>query len=256
MTLRFAFNSPVVLVFALICCVATALDTLCSWPSVQQGLTSLGIATHDRLCFTVPFFAAWPWAHFRSRSVLSWLRLVTHVFGHNSIEHLSGNMQLLLVVGPTCEEKYGSRVLMRLLVITAVASAATHMVFSADATVLMGASGVVFMLVAVNSFVNFRVGRVPLTSVLTALLFVGKELSAMRTNPKGGISFLAHLTGGVAGAVLGYLVNLGLARKVSRGMSARNRDSGVANAPGPVLTPQRTCMQAQPMQMQAHMHAA
>ena len=118
----------------------------------------------------------------------------------------------------------------------------------------MGASGVVFMLVAVNSFVNFRVGRVPLTSVLTALLFVGKELSAMRTDPKGSISFLAHLTGGVAGAVLGYLVNLGLARKVSRGMSARNRDSGVANAPGPVLTPQRTCMQAQPMQ--AHMHAA
>ena len=46
-------------------------------------------------------------------------------------------MQLLLVVGPTCEEKYGSRVLLRLLVITAVASAATHMVFSADATVLM-----------------------------------------------------------------------------------------------------------------------
>ena len=252
---RFAFNSPVVLAFALICCAATAFDTLCSWPSVKQGLASLGIAAHDRLCFTVPFFAAWPWAHFRSRSALSWLRLVTHVFGHNSIEHLSGNMQLLLVVGPTCEEKYGSRVLLRLLVITAVASSAAHMAFSEDATVLMGASGVVFMLVAVNSFVNFRVGRVPLTSVLTALLFLGKELSAMRANPKGGVSFLAHLTGGVAGAILGYLVNLGLARKASRGVDASSGDSSIVNAAAPRLVPQPQ-PQPQPVPVQPHMHAA
>ena len=138
--------------------------------------------------------------------------------------------------------------------ISAVTGAA-HVLLERGDGAMLGASGVVFMNILLNSFVNFRVGRVPLTSVLTALLFLGKELSAMRANPKGGVSFLAHLTGGVAGAILGYLVNLGLARKASRGVDASSGDSSIVNAAAPRLVPQPQ-PQPQPGPVQPHLHAA
>ena len=58
---------------------------------------------------------------------------------------------------------------------------------------------------------------VQLHVLLTAALFTFKEVCAMQSGEVRGVSFLAHLTGGIAGALLGYLANLGLARKAARG---------------------------------------
>ena len=96
------FNSPVVLTFAILCCAATFLDRLCAWPIARALLDFFQVPVHDQHCFSVPLFSAWPWKHFNVGSPMSWLRLITHIFGHNTVAHLSGNMQLFLVVGPVC----------------------------------------------------------------------------------------------------------------------------------------------------------
>jgi hypothetical protein len=66
----------------------------------------------------------------------------------------------------------------------------------------MGASGVVFMLILLVSFTNVRGGEIPITFILVALLFIGKELlSGLEAN---NISETAHIIGGVCGSIFGF----------------------------------------------------
>ena len=77
---RLSFNAPVILTFLLICVVAQVLNI------VTAGQT-------NRLLFSV----------YRSSLInpLTWLRCVTHVFGHADWNHLIGNMMYILILGPT-----------------------------------------------------------------------------------------------------------------------------------------------------------
>jgi len=127
------FNSPVTLLLVLVSCAVHIADSFVGFP------------------LSTTYFGAWPWSFFRFDSALSYWRLVSHVFGHVSTAHLAGNAQLLLVVGPACEEKYGSRILLRLVVITAAVSGLLHSACSRD-EVLLGASGIVFMLILLNRY--------------------------------------------------------------------------------------------------------
>lgn len=42
-------------------------------------------------------------------SPLFYVRLFGHVLGHASWDHFTGNILLILVIGPMIEEKYGSK---------------------------------------------------------------------------------------------------------------------------------------------------
>ncbi len=85
--LRITFNSPVVLGFAFICLIVTIL-----------GIASDGTITNS---FFVTYRSSFA-------NPLTYLRAVTHVFGHACWEHLFGNMSFILLLGPILEEKYES----------------------------------------------------------------------------------------------------------------------------------------------------
>ena len=70
---------------------------------------------------------------------LFYLRLFTHVLGHASWEHFYSNMLFILLLGPILEEKYGSKVIFRMIMITALVTAVIHLIFGAGT--LLGASG-------------------------------------------------------------------------------------------------------------------
>ena len=77
-------------------------------------------------------------------------------------------------------------------------------------TGLLGASGIVFMLILLVSFTNNTGGGIPLTFILVAILFVGKELMHSFNNDQ--ISQSAHIIGGLCGSVFGFT---GLLKKKS-----------------------------------------
>jgi membrane associated rhomboid family serine protease len=131
---------------------------------------------------------------------LSIATLFTHIIGHGSIEHLLGNLTFILLIGPIVEEKYGSLKLFGMIVITALVTGLLNVVFFNNG--MYGASGIVFMLILLVSFTNSSDGKVPLTFILVAILFLGKEV--MQSLQADQISQFAHIIGGICGSIFGF----------------------------------------------------
>ena len=130
---------------------------------------------------------------------LTYVRFFTHVLGHSGYSHYMGNMLLLLLVGPGLEEKYGSRNLLLTIVITAFATGLVQFPHSA----LLGASGVVFMMIVLSSFTEMKKGGIPLTMLLVAALYLGSEIADGLTRTDN-VSHLTHIVGGVCGIFFGF----------------------------------------------------
>jgi len=183
--LKITFNSPLVLWFALACSVATLLGALTGGSS-----TSLLFSTRS-----APL-----------RDPLMYLRLFTHVLGHSGLNHLMGNMAIILLLGPALEEKYGWKTLLTLILVTALITGIVHnLLFPGSA--LLGASGVAFAFVLLTSFTAFREGEIPLTFILVALIYLGQQIWDALT-VRDHISNLTHIIGGLIGGGAGYLLNI------------------------------------------------
>ena len=66
-------------------------------------------------------------------------------------------MMMILVVGPPLEEKYGSRPLFWAIFLTALVSGMVHWLFF-PGTALLGASGIVFMMIVMSSLSGMKNG--------------------------------------------------------------------------------------------------
>lgn len=175
------YNAPVTLTFALAAFALHLFDALTGIP------------------LTYAFFALPP--GFDWSEPLNYWRLVSHVLGHRDFTHLTANFAIILLVGPILEEKYGAKRLLIMGLITALATGFLNAIFFP--TGLMGASGIVFMLILLGSFVNHKRGELPLTFVLVLMLYLAKEVTGMFA--ADDIAQSAHLVGGTLGSLFGYL---------------------------------------------------
>ena len=182
--LKIRYNAPTVLTYAFFCALVMALTV--TW---LPGLT------HD--WFTVPGKG-----NFSPSSLRNWLSLLTHVAGHSGWPHLVTNFSLILLIGPMLEESYGSLALLVMIVITALVTGILNVVFFP--TGLMGASGVVFMMILLASFTNFSRGEIPLTFILVLVLYLGDQL--LKSFGTGNISYFAHIAGGFCGSLFGFFI--------------------------------------------------
>ena len=68
---------------------------------------------------------------------------------------------------------------------------------------LLGASGILFMMLLMASMGGMSSGKIPLTMILVAVFYLGGEIrTAMAV--RDSISRLTHVIGGVCGAALGF----------------------------------------------------
>ena len=132
---------------------------------------------------------------------LFYIRLFTHVFGHVNFEHYFSNFLTILLIGPMIEEKYGSKSLLKLMVITTLLTGILHIILFEAA--LLGASGIVFFLILLSSYANYEKGRIPVTLLLVIGIFLGRELMSAFTY-SDNIARMTHIFGGVIGAVSGF----------------------------------------------------
>lgn len=144
----------------------------------------------------MPFFTL---GHVSLSNPLTLITLFTHVIGHANIEHLIGNLTFILLVGPIIEEKYGDRRTLFMIIVTAFITGLLNILFFH--TGLMGASSIVFMLILLVSFTNTRSGEIPITFILIAILFIGKEI--LQSLQQDQISQFAHIIGGICGSIFG-----------------------------------------------------
>lgn len=177
------FNAPVILSFALLSLLALVLGTL----------------TNDAT--TYRFFSV-----YRSSlsDPLTYVRFFGHVLGHAGYEHYMGNMLLLLLVGPGIEEKYGHKTTALCITITALVTGLVQFIFF-PTTVLLGASGVVFMMIVLSSFTEMGKEGIPITLILVVIFYLGGELIDSLTTADN-VSRLTHIVGGLCGLVFGFSI--------------------------------------------------
>ena len=175
------YNSPVVLTFVLLSLAALALGY------VTKGWT------------TAHLFSVYRSSPLRPGT---YVRLFGHILGHANLEHYIGNMVLILVIGPPLEEKYGAKTLLAAILLTAAVSGAVHLLVSPSAA-LLGASGIVFMMILLSSLAGMRAGSIPLTLILVAVIYIGGEIIDGFTL-SDGVSHLTHIVGGCCGTGIGF----------------------------------------------------
>ena len=130
------------------------------------------------------------------------IRLFGHILGHIYIQHFIGNMVLLMVVGPPMEEKYGSKTLLVGIALTAAVSGILQCVFFPSAA-LLGASGIVFMLIMLSSLAGMKNGQIPLTLIIVAVLYLGEQVYDILF-VKDSVANFMHLVGGACGTAFGF----------------------------------------------------
>ena len=179
--MKISFNSPAVLIFTLIAVAVLALNE-----TIFPGFTNKFFVSYGRFDWGDP---------------LDYFRLVSHGIGHANWEHLVGNFSFILLIGPILEEKYGTKNLLFMMVITALITGILNNIFWD--TGLLGASGIVFMMILLGSLVNFRSGTIPLTFILIVLLYLGKEVyTALSVEDQ--VSQFGHILGGLCGMFFGF----------------------------------------------------
>ncbi|TVQ39565.1 MAG: rhomboid family intramembrane serine protease [Spirochaetaceae bacterium] len=177
--MRISYNAPVTLTYALLSTAALVADIL-----TGRALTAAFFSIGPTLDFSSP---------------LQWLRLVTHVVGHADWTHLISNFAFILLLGPILEEKYGSTGILFMILLTALITGLLNVLLLS--TGLLGASGVVFMMILLGSFSKARQGEIPLTFILVALLYLTREvITSVRQE---NISQFAHVVGGICGSLFG-----------------------------------------------------
>ena len=182
--IRITFNSPVILSFVGVCLLALILD------KITGGISTLKLFSVYRSSFLNP---------------LTYVRLIGHIFGHAGWSHFINNIMMILILGPMLEEKYGSKDILLVILITAVVTGAFHMIFS-PFTRLLGASGVVFAFILLSSLTSFVDGGIPVTFILVAVIYIGEQiyqLIAITSN----VSNITHIIGGAVGATFGFVSN-------------------------------------------------
>lgn len=182
--IHITYNSPVILTFVLLCFISTVLGYITNGVSTATFFMVYNLNLHDLL--TIP-------------------RLFTHVIGHADFSHFLSNAMYLLILGPMLEEKYGSKTMIRMIVITAFVTGLIHVILFSG-TGLLGASGVVFACILMASFTAFKEGEIPLTFILVLVLYVGMEV-IQGVTVTDNVSNLTHIIGGLVGSVAGYKLN-------------------------------------------------
>lgn len=191
--MRIEYNAPVILSYAILSSIILLLSQF-----ITANLMTI---------FTVYPVVEWG-------NPLWYLRLFSHVLGHGSWEHLVGNFTIILLVGPILEEKYGSRDLLIMVVVTAFVIGVLQIIFFSQG--LLGASGIAFMLILLASYTRTRSGGIPLTFVLIVILFLGKEFYYAFAEDQ--VSQFAHIIGGILGGLFGFFLEGG-AKKENRTIS-------------------------------------
>ncbi len=177
--LQVSYNSPVILTFVILSTISLILADLTGGKS-------------NYILFSV----------YRTgyKDILGYIRVFTHILGHASIEHYSGNIIFILLLGPILEEKYGSKNMLILILVTAFVTGIFNIIFN-PTTMLLGASGIVYMLMILASIVDVKKGKIPLTFIFAFFMLINSNIIVA-----DDVARFAHILGGICGAAAGYIL--------------------------------------------------
>ena len=182
---KIEMNAPVVVTFT----VLSFLVLLFGYATVGASTTSL--FTCQRTSFSDP---------------MMYVRMLTYIFGHSDITHYVGNFTSIILLGPMLEEKYGSKALLVMILVTAFVGGLANVLLTTAG--LRGASGIVFLFIILCSCTSVKSGSIPVTMILVVAIYIGQEIMVGMA-ARDDVSQLTHILGGLCGIAFGLLYKPG-----------------------------------------------
>jgi membrane associated rhomboid family serine protease len=168
-----------------------------------------------------PFIMRWSLVprRFLANPVADGLTLFTSTFMHAGWAHLGGNMLYLWIFGDNVEDSFGHFKFTLFYLLCGIGATAAQMAFNAGSNVPnLGASGAIagvlgaYILLFPGGKVRVLLGRgvVPMPALVVigfwiVLQFVSGIGSISNTADTGGVAYMAHIGGFIAGFVLTFL---------------------------------------------------
>jgi membrane associated rhomboid family serine protease len=189
--------------------------------AVQAFITAWGVVPHEfttgvDLPPTIPYPL--------------WTTLLTSMFLHGGWGHLGGNMLFLWIFGDNLEHRIGHLRFLTFYLVCGLAAGLAHIVFNSQSTVpTVGASGAIsgvlggyLLLFPRNRVYVLTYGGVTAVPALFMLglwilmQFVNGVGQVARTPETGGVAYIAHIGGFLAGMVLAPLLAAGRPARLVR----------------------------------------
>jgi rhomboid family protein len=147
------------------------------------------------------------------------ITVFTSMFMHGGWLHLGGNMLYLWIFGDNVEDRFGHAKFALFYLLCGIAATVAQVVFSAGSTVPnLGASGAIagvlaaYIILFPRGQVKVLMGRgvVPMPALVViglwiVLQFINGVGSITQSAETGGVAYMAHIGGFVAGLVLTFL---------------------------------------------------
>ena len=189
--------------------------------AVQAFITAWGVVPHEYsagvdLPPTIPYPL--------------WTTLLTSMFLHGGWGHLGGNMLFLWIFGDNLEHRIGHLRFLTFYLVCGIAAGLAHIVFNSQSTVpTVGASGAIsgvlggyLLLFPRNRVYVLTYGGVTAVPALFMLglwilmQFVNGVGEVARTPETGGVAYIAHIGGFLAGMMLAPLLAAGRPARLAR----------------------------------------
>ncbi|MBL0060931.1 MAG: rhomboid family intramembrane serine protease [bacterium] len=159
---------------------------------------------------------------------VAWLTLFTSMFMHGGLMHLGGNMLYLWIFGNNIEDRLGHIQFLFFYIIGGLVAALSHVFFDPSSQIpMVGASGAIsavlgaYMLaypkarVVVLFWIVFFVRFIRVPAILMLGVWFVMQISGFfgdMSREGGGVAWLAHIGGFIAGVVFGFIAGLRPAR--------------------------------------------
>lgn len=194
LNLKFAFDAPVTISFALFSIILFFIDGLILKGKLSAAILSSPTASTGSL----PFVASSP---------ASYARLLLYVFGAASWSALLANLLFILLLGPSMEERYGSVVIGIMMVVSALFTGVLNACFCSVS--MNGCTSIVFMMIFLNSFMSFSKKKLPLSFFLIFVIYIaygafqnsGSEVTAQI------LGIVTCVAGGLCGSLFAFLTS-------------------------------------------------
>lgn len=184
--------------------------------------TFIGVANLLVFLLMLVFPESIPWQKLAfSPGRPEWHQLLTSIFMHANWQHLTMNAFCLFAFGAFLEKKAGSFYFTVVYLLAGLGGCLLFYLLGPADKSLIGASGAIFGIICgmvflePKAFVITPGAPLPIPIFVFAALYIGNEImmASSGTNdrlPSGGvIAHLAHVGGGIAGALAGRLIKAG-----------------------------------------------
>jgi len=147
------------------------------------------------------------------------ITILTSMFMHGGWVHLGGNMLYLWIFGDNVEDRYGHAKFTIFYLLCGIAATLAQLAFSIGSSIPnLGASGAIagvlgaYILMFPKGRVNVLMGRgvIPMPALIVIGFWIVLQLfsgigSIAETTETGGVAYMAHIGGFIAGIVLTFL---------------------------------------------------